>query len=194
MLTLKCTLMELDKDGLWLVRLLRNERYATIHGANVRLDKFSSIPLRTTLDYETRFRKFDANGAPRKAPITEAQEIQLAQSLKFYGEYAEPGQHGCYSFSPIVEMYDQGNRHADSHYARRWQMSKAELDAIGMPRLNLSKPRESTEDAAQINRMGKFARWWVTFGGFDPIIPTDADEAICQVMTTALFGREAGAK
>lgn len=192
MITLTAKLTDLNKDGLWLANHLRHDNAEPIKDGSVTINKFCYIPLRTTLDYETRFRKFDANGAPRKTSITEAQEIQLAQSLKFYGEYAVAGEHGSYSFSPVVEMYAQGNRHADSHYAGRWQMSKTEIDAIGMPRVNLSRPRGNTDYTSQINDIGTFAKWWISFGGFEPLVSNLERNHIAQIMVDTLFGRAGG--
>lgn len=163
MLTLKCTLMNLNDDGLWLARLLRNERYATIQGADVRLDKFSEIPLRSLLTHGQRTRKFTA--------------------MDDWGHF---------SFSPIVEMYNQGNSCAHCHYARCWGMDKTELELLGLPHgLNLSRPRGDMNFASQINDMGTFAKWWIAFGGFEPIAPREGYDRDTQLMLDALFGRPA---
>lgn len=190
MLTLKCTLMNLNDDGLWLARLLRNERYATIRGADVRVDKFSEIPLRSLLTHGQRTRKFTAMGALRKIPLTPEEETRLAQEYQMLGEWADDWGH--FSFSPIVEMYNQGNSCAHCHYARCWGMDKTELELLGLPHgLNFSRPRGDMNFASQINDMGTFAKWWIAFGGFEPIAPREGYDRDTQLMLDALFGRPA---
>ena len=187
MLILTAKLMELNEDGLWLVRLLQNERYATTQGATVRLDKFSTVYLRSTLSYERRFRTFDAMGKPRKAALTDEQETQLARALKFYGEYAAPGEHGLWQYAPMSEAYNQHGRCAHCYYSKLWDMDVAET---GLPHgLTLGAPGES--HASQINRMGTFGKWWVAFGGFEPIAPREGIDRDTRRAIDALFGRPA---
>lgn len=45
--------------------------------------------------------------------------------------------------------------------------------------------------ANQINDMGKFAKWWVAFGGFEPIAPREGCDRNTQLALDALFGRPA---
>jgi hypothetical protein len=189
MVTLTATLMELDERGQWLARALRNERYQTIQGATVRIDKFSEIPLRSVLSYERRFRLFDSLGRPRKAPLTQEEEKQLANTLRCYGDSYS----GLCSFSPIVEMYEQGNRCAHCCYAQKWEMSRKEIADLGLPcGLNLSAPNDAPQQAriTQINSMGRFAQWWIAFGGFEPI--TLKTSWRTQAALNALFGKRRG--
>lgn len=183
--TLTATMMELDEHGQWLARALYNGRYQTIQGATVRLDKFSHIPLRSVLSRERRVRLFDGAGRPRRSALTPEEEAQLANTLRCYGDEDS----GPWSFSPIVEMYEQQDC-AHCYYAMKWQMERDEIAALGLPHgLGLRAPNDAPPERRikQINNMGKFAQWWIAFGGFAPLIVKPSWET--EHALGALFGK-----
>lgn len=179
MLKLNAKLNELNEDGLFLVRLLQNDDFPTIQGAEVNINKFSKIFLRSKLTYSERTRKYNANGEPRRDPLSDAEEKRLVATVRVYGET----DNGLYTFAPVIELYNRGNRCVWCVMKFKSRYDTPEPDGHPHP-----EQLNGGTHAEQINRLGMYFRWWIDEGGFEPIAPTEPDMKTERALN-ALFGK-----
>ncbi len=179
MLTFTVKLDELDHDGLYLARLLENDRYPTIAEGSVRMDKFSRVALRSVISYSERYRLFCGDGRPRTEPLTPREEKHLAATVAVYGE----ADRSTYEFAPIIELYKHGSYCLGCLMlgGTSWWARPSIKHDPHPERLYAGTPAE------QINKLGRYLRWWIAAGKFEPIGVAERDPVTERVLE-ALFG------
>jgi hypothetical protein len=182
MLTLKAKLDELNDDGLFLVRLLENDKYATVQGTTVKMDKYSSVLLRSTINYSERFRKFNGFGQLRSSPLSAAEETCLERMVAFYGDYDSTP----FGFYPVGVLYQYGNFCLAS--IKRGITDWRATDNSYLPHPERLK---SGTHAERINGLGIYLRWYVALGNFETVAPAAPAKLSIQTeqVTNALFGK-----
>lgn len=193
MLTLTCKLSELNDDGLWLahrLHILDDRAAPAVRGDTVSFDKRHGLVLRSKLTVWERAERFDSDGRVRFEPMSDAEHEKWRRHVEVYGNDDAT----LYTFNPVRHLYAYGR---NCVHCVREQMAVPGggptyknghiVRSCSHPshpeRLDALRPNP----AAQINELGRFARWWCEFGEFEPTGPRQPDRRTERVID-ALFG------